>query len=475
MHDLIDSCPQDVTNTCDANGSTAGVIGADGGTLVTENGNVSMSLPAGALAEDVILTITDRGFGEIISTDLGEMRSLLAFDVGPDGTIFSTPVALTLHWQDVNNDGLVDGTNINEIDLHVSKDGVMIAGPCSSEAACDVNANVITVEVTSLSTFVLGSLGSFLYNPTLTADLHFNIIKANNWYIGDTLTLEIDDPGTGVGVDYTDTMIVVDNGEGYGVAQFDLLTYTLKGGDLVTVADGITIKTYTVANLSIPAFDIENDTISGTATPNSIVEIRILGEDGPLSVRRATTDASTGAWFVDFSVVGSQPDEGVYNLLASDEVSINNIHPAGDRTGMRYRVPWVAVNDHSLENGTPNSVGAIDWSLNTTLILTIDDPANGVGIDFSNSGNVAPAAWDPDRTELWFDLNGSFAIQPGHIITLTDGFTSIEFVVVDLSVTSTDLNLDTISGKAAPNSWVVRQGIWRAQAHPGWWGWQLDG
>jgi hypothetical protein len=76
----------------------------------------------------------------------------------PAGTSFEgNPATVTLEWPDANNDGIVDETTIKEADLYISKNGWIIAGPCSSDPNCDSDANTFSVDVTSLSYFVIGS------------------------------------------------------------------------------------------------------------------------------------------------------------------------------------------------------------------------------------------------------------------------------------------------------------------------------
>lgn len=61
-------------------------------------------------------------------------------------------------WDDVDSDGKVDGTNVNESNLLITKDNVAITDRCFQEAGCDTVANTFTFQVTSLSEFVLGAV-----------------------------------------------------------------------------------------------------------------------------------------------------------------------------------------------------------------------------------------------------------------------------------------------------------------------------
>jgi hypothetical protein len=58
-------------------------------------------------------------------------------------------------WNDVNNDGVVDGTNIEENNLLVTTTNVAITNRCRDDAGCDVVTNTFTIAVSSLSVFAL--------------------------------------------------------------------------------------------------------------------------------------------------------------------------------------------------------------------------------------------------------------------------------------------------------------------------------
>jgi len=63
----------------------------------------------------------------------------------------------------------VDGTTFNENDLYLSKNGIIIAGPCLTDTThCNKTANKFTVQVSSLSEFVIGIPSKYkLFLPLL--------------------------------------------------------------------------------------------------------------------------------------------------------------------------------------------------------------------------------------------------------------------------------------------------------------------
>ena len=86
----------------------------DGGTLATEDLSVSINLPADALTGTTTLAITDGGTDIQLTTELGAAEPAVNVTIGPDGTLFAVPVAISLHWADADSDGIVDGMGLNE-------------------------------------------------------------------------------------------------------------------------------------------------------------------------------------------------------------------------------------------------------------------------------------------------------------------------------------------------------------------------
>lgn len=136
-------------------GLSVAVIGTEGGTVSSENDSISAEVPAGALVEDVNLSVTDLGGNYQITATQDELDVISGFSIQPHGLQFSVPVTLTFAWDDADNDGLVDGTTKPEANIFLMKDGEQITPACSANPNCDMNANLLTVEVLSLSRFEL--------------------------------------------------------------------------------------------------------------------------------------------------------------------------------------------------------------------------------------------------------------------------------------------------------------------------------
>ncbi|MFC2028859.1 PKD domain-containing protein [Chloroflexota bacterium] len=155
--DVLDSCPADPTDSCNTAGSAAVVIGFEGGIVVTENEKVALDIPAGDMTEPISFSITEGVSGYEIIGDQETLLVVNSYSIQPHGTVFDIPATLTFGWDDNDNNGLVDGTTLLETDLVLIKDDLPITPICGENPDCDVNNNILTVQVSSLSLFELAA------------------------------------------------------------------------------------------------------------------------------------------------------------------------------------------------------------------------------------------------------------------------------------------------------------------------------
>ena len=108
------------------------------------------------------------------------------------------------------------------------------------------------------------------YDPTVQ-DHYQDQIAGSSWDIGSWVTLEIDDPSNGPGVDYSAGQTAKEK-EAEGItADFLLGEFDLKPGHIITMSDGTTTRTHVVQPQEITSIDVESDTITGTAPEGSEV------------------------------------------------------------------------------------------------------------------------------------------------------------------------------------------------------------
>jgi hypothetical protein len=161
--DVCDVCPDDSTNECNQDRSAGGSIDPEeGGTISTPDGSVTIDVPPDALDEDTSLSITDEtGTSFELTTNLGNGIAVFGVSIQPEGLEFNIPITITFSWADEDNNGKVDGTNIQEKNLIITKDNVAVTGRCGQEPAdeqglgCNMTENTFTFNVSSLSEFAL--------------------------------------------------------------------------------------------------------------------------------------------------------------------------------------------------------------------------------------------------------------------------------------------------------------------------------
>ncbi len=287
--------------------------------------------------------------------------------------------------------------------------------------------------------------------PMFEAEPQSERLTGQWWQVGTTVTVEVDDLGTGVGVDWSDSATVVqapwDPQQGYveffpGGDGFDL-----QGGQIVTMSDGVTDKIHTIAPLAITAIDITNDVVDGTATPGSQVNVWV---SRPEDIQRNVTAAADGSWTADFSVPGD--GYAALDITAGDDINAREQDADGDATFANSSAP-----NPQFTVETPNQIwsGGNGWVAGRTVTVTVDDDHDlGNGTLFSTTEPVV--AWGPEPWEVGWNVDtGGFEILPAHDVTVDDGVDIVRTLdAVDLVVTDVDEATDTISGTAPPDAWV---------------------
>lgn len=139
-------------------GSAVRIIGTTGGYISTPDNSVLLTIPPNALESDTSLFVNGSGTTYELNTDLGPAEAVFSVEIGPPGTTFNQPVSIDFAWEDIDNDGIVDGTSLEEPFLVIVKDGIVLTDRCENEPGCDQIANTFTFEVSSLSEFALAML-----------------------------------------------------------------------------------------------------------------------------------------------------------------------------------------------------------------------------------------------------------------------------------------------------------------------------
>jgi hypothetical protein len=272
-------------------------------------------------------------------------------------------------------------------------------------------------------------------NPKMTASITMNSVYGYDWPLGHTVTLTIDDPSNGTGVDYTGTTTVVGN-EDRTYAWFDSISFDILPGQLITLTDGSTTKELVVQSIAVTEINKDTDIVKGTAPASSNLLVYAC-ESETSSCYGVNVDADIdGNWSVDFSTIFHPVD-----IVNSTYGYVSLFDTDGDET----EVEWSLVNPTISAYLNWNRVHAYDWPYNDTITLTIDDPDNGTGVDYTDSLNTG------SNTYVYFKLS-NFQLKTGQLITLDDGVYTKTFTIPAFSLDSMNIDTDVISGTATAGS-----------------------
>ncbi|MDH3294533.1 MAG: hypothetical protein OER95_09465, partial [Acidimicrobiia bacterium] len=225
-------------------------------------------------------------------------------------------------------------------------------------------------------------------------------------------------------------------------AGFDPAELNLAADDVVVISDGESTKTHTVTKLAITGADPDTNEVLGVAAPGSSVHVWVHDPDVQRNVVAGPDRGDgLGEWVADFTAAGiiEPGDQGTADLDLNSNGNSIQCDADEDCTNAFWRVrnPTFSVE-------TPSSVWSSnpDWELGDTITLTIDDPS------FPGPLTTTVVSDEGGPENHWrFDLDVIFEIQPGHVVTVTDGDTTKTLTVLDLTIDAIDGENDTVSGR----------------------------
>jgi putative multiple sugar transport system substrate-binding protein len=196
--------------------------------------------------------------------------------------------------------------------------------------------------------------------PDVEASVQHNWVNARGWPIGTVVKLKIDDLSNGLGgVDYTTTATVgpAPWDPNDLVAQFNMGSFTLAVGDVVSISENVAsplvTKALTVTAFHVTAFDVDADTVSGVAIAGANIDVCVNIPNN--CVFRSTTATAGGTWTVDFtSDHDLQPGEDGWAL---------ELDADGDQTHYDWNILGAAT---SLSPGTVYPATPTDIGINYT-------------------------------------------------------------------------------------------------------------
>ncbi len=277
-----------------------------------------------------------------------------------------------------------------------------------------------------------------------------NFIDVQGGDLSLEITLTVDDISNGDGVDFSETQMPIPNeaDPSSGYVAFWITDFSLEPGDIITAGNGYESHTLVVTPRgSISKIEMHTGIIEGYLQPDSIADVYFAA-----GARRSATADSEGFWSVNFSQEnldsGDPMEQVVVDLVPNMEGTLFQRDDDGDRTGYDIFIDNKRFHAEILEN----NVGGYDWEIDSWVTLSIDDPANGEGVDFTDTRQVAVSPSNPDSTEVNFNDLGGLQLAPGMQVTMTDGVTVKYHEIANLQVIEVNVDEDTVLGNGTPGA-----------------------
>jgi hypothetical protein len=284
--------------------------------------------------------------------------------------------------------------------------------------------------------------------PTPMPFLEVNItggggwVRANDLWEYDEVAIAVFESEGSDDVKCSGTLGVDENGS----VELNCWESGIESYDYVELSEGAeVIKELLVLPLTLDIFDPDADLISGTALAGETVRVDACNVIGPdeWDCRSEEDIAESGTWSITFA--DFLDSETWYAAFITDE--------DGDATMAEVSPPpagpgFAVVMSH-------NEVHAYAWPLGSIVTLKIDDPSNGIGVDYFDVQPSIEASWDePGQTWAQFQINDEFEIMPGYVVTVSDGTTPKSHTVTSLTLDGVDSATDEVYGTAFPSTWV---------------------
>ena len=140
---LIAGCGDDDSSTPPGDDTTTATIGTAGGEI-SRTGEVTLTVPAGALPGNVDFTVDENTSPTALPTDREGLTP--AFSIGPDGTTFGSAAEIKLYY----DEGDLNGADESDIVIYTD-DG---SGWTALSTTVDEASNVATADVNHLSDYI---------------------------------------------------------------------------------------------------------------------------------------------------------------------------------------------------------------------------------------------------------------------------------------------------------------------------------
>lgn len=247
-------------------------------------------------------------------------------------------------------------------------------------------------------------------------------IEAWDFTPNKTITLKI---GT-----YTTSM----QADSTGWVHFYLNDFDIQPGQLVEMNDGVFFETHLVRDFSIAEFDLENDTVGGTAEPGSELAVGVWVNDAPVWASPNPVADGDGTWTADFS--------GLADIKPGIDGWANQWDDDSDETQVHWRIRNPMIRSYHRQNSEgindlySDRVYGYDWLPDTPVTLSLD-------------GSVYDTLQSDVNGSVRFNMDVTEDIEAGMVLEMTDGETTRTLTIV-LAISEINDDIEILSGKAAP-------------------------
>jgi hypothetical protein len=244
---------------------------------------------------------------------------------------------------------------------------------------------------------ILFGLVSISFGTTVEIDSQNNQIWGREWPVGATVTLTIEDPNTPESPDYTDSQTASSDiiWAAYNTHfNMKLVPFQIEPGQIITLTDATNTKTHTVTNLVVISSDADTDSVTGTAVPDSVVQVSQWSDDCPGGASRWETAGAGGTWAANFAGTGDKPGENVCDITPGTPIWVFQTDDEGESTAI-YRSTCNPRFDVQL---SMNQAWSYEWAEGATITLGVDDPFTPDNPNYSDSipvdVNDDPNTWE---------------------------------------------------------------------------------
>ena len=263
-------------------------------------------------------------------------------------------------------------------------------------------------------------------------NLSYDMVSGPGFTPYGTVTVVVKDAPGGTTL-YSESTLVGAVGWFEAVPDVDLVP-----GMYISVSEGLATRELTLVQLSIDAISPSENTVTGTAPPNSTfwVDADVGGEWPGLDV---TSDIN-GNWTADFD------DTGV-DITPYTHVGTSIGDEDGDQTA--FDLQLMELPTFEVHRGPGGALVYFkSWTAGETLTLTIDDQTTEDSPDYETTVVAEDYQWPDDG----FGMGVDYEVKPGDVVTVTGETATKSHTVTDIAVTAVDTAADVVSGTAAPGS-----------------------